>query len=70
MLLTKKEAQERLRISLSTLDRHLANGLLTPTKIGGRVFFRQQTLERFIRSCERKSSGRARGRESQSQFRA
>jgi excisionase family DNA binding protein len=62
MLLNKRETTQRLRISLSTLDRHIAHGVLIPVKIGGRVLFREESLERFIRDCEQKARHRARER--------
>ena len=58
----KRESARFLRIGVSTLDRHVAAGLITACRIGGRVFFRQKSLEEFIKRCERKSRRRARGR--------
>jgi predicted DNA-binding transcriptional regulator AlpA len=63
VLLNKKQTRKRLGdISLSTLDRHIANGLLVPAKIGGRVFFREETIDAFIKNCERKARRRVQNR--------
>jgi hypothetical protein len=63
MLLDKDQTRKRLgKISLSTLNRHIANGVLVPAKIGGRVFFREEAIDAFIRDCERKARRRAQER--------
>jgi hypothetical protein len=63
MLLNKNQTCKRLGgISLSSLDRLIAMGLLTPAKVGGRVFFREEVLDNFIRNAERKARDKARER--------
>lgn len=54
-LLDKRETGTYLRISIPTVDKHLHNGLLIPTRIGGRVFFRRKTLDQFLAASERKA---------------
>jgi len=61
-LMTKGEAADYLRISVGGVNRRLATGELVPTRIGGRVSFRQATLNRVNKSCERKGRHRARER--------
>ena len=49
MLLTRREAAERLRISLSTLERWERTGRLTPTRLSpGVVRYRRADIERLI----------------------
>jgi hypothetical protein len=63
VLRDKGETRKRLGdISLSCLDRLIAMGLLVPAKVGGRVFFRDEVIENFIRNAERKARDRARER--------
>lgn len=38
-------------LSRSTLKLHVWRGLLRPTRIGRRVFFRRGELDRFVASC-------------------
>jgi predicted DNA-binding transcriptional regulator AlpA len=59
-LRNKDQTQSILHISRATLDRHIAKGLIVPTKIGRLVFFREVEIERFIRSCEAKVRRKAR----------
>jgi excisionase family DNA binding protein len=48
-LLTRREAAERLRISLSTLERWERTGRLTPTRLSpGVVRYRRADIERLI----------------------
>jgi excisionase family DNA binding protein len=54
-LFDKAETGKYLRIATSTVDRHLHNGLLVPTRIGGRVFFRKSTLDAFLAGSEREA---------------
>ena len=54
-LLDKRETGAYLRISIPTVNNHLHNGLLIPTRIGGRVFFRRKTLDQFLAASERKA---------------
>jgi hypothetical protein len=62
-LLNKTQARTRLgKISRATLDRHIARGLIIPTKIGRLVFFREVEVERFIKNCEAKARRQARQR--------
>jgi len=52
----KDQTQNRLgKISRATLDRQIAKGLITPMKIGRRVFFSESEIARFIRRCEKRS---------------
>lgn len=51
-LLTRFESAKMLRISVPTLDRHIANGLLIPARVGGRVFFREDALKAFLTKSE------------------
>lgn len=37
VLLTKREAADRLRVSLRTIDRYLADGTLTPVRLSSRA---------------------------------
>jgi hypothetical protein len=53
-LLDKRETADYLRISVPSVNNHLHNGLLVPTRIGGRVFFRKRTLDEFLRASELK----------------
>lgn len=54
-LLDKRETAKYLRITVPTVDRHLHNGLLIPCRVGGRVFFRRRTLDKFLAASERKA---------------
>jgi Helix-turn-helix domain len=54
-LLDKRETGVYLRISIPTIDKHLRTGLLVPTRVGGRVFFRKRNLDAFLRASERKA---------------
>jgi excisionase family DNA binding protein len=58
-LLTRREAATFLRISVPTLDRHLATGLLIPTRVGRKVLFREKALEKFLLNAEAKARRRA-----------
>jgi excisionase family DNA binding protein len=61
-LMNKDEAAKYLRISVGGVNRRLARGELIPTRIGSLVFFRKETLDRFIRNCEEKGRRQARQR--------
>ena len=54
-LLDKRETGAYLRISIPTVDKHLRTGLLVPTRVGGRVFFRKRLLDQFVAASERKA---------------
>ena len=54
-LLDKREAGTYLRISIPTLNNLLHKGLLIPTRVGGRVFFRKRLLDQFLAASERKA---------------
>jgi excisionase family DNA binding protein len=54
-LLDKRQAAQYLRVSVPWINNHLAAGLLIPTRVGGRVFFRKRTLDAFLRASERKA---------------
>jgi predicted DNA-binding transcriptional regulator AlpA len=63
-LLNKDQAQRRLgKISRATLDRHIAKGLIIPTRIGRLVRFREVEVERFIKHCEAKARRQLRERD-------
>jgi excisionase family DNA binding protein len=63
-LMNKSEAAKYLRISVGGVNRRLAAGELVPVRIGGLVFFRRETLDLFIKNCERKGRRQARERQS------
>lgn len=46
-LLCRKEVASYLKISLSTLDRHIKLGLINPTYIGNSVRIRRSELDKF-----------------------
>ncbi|WP_215751688.1 AlpA family transcriptional regulator [Gluconobacter sp. P5E10] len=50
IFITRREASERLRVSLSTIDRYVAAGELERLKIGTRrTLFRLRDVERLVR---------------------
>jgi excisionase family DNA binding protein len=53
-LLTVDDTLKALRITRSTLYRHMRSGLITPVKLGKRTLFKEQDLERFIESLPKK----------------
>ena len=53
-LLTVDETLKVLRITRSTLYRHMRSGLLTPVKLGKRTLFKERDVERFIESLPSK----------------
>jgi excisionase family DNA binding protein len=53
-LLTVDETLKVLRITRSTLYRHMKSRLLTPVKLGNRTLFREKDIERFIESLPKK----------------
>lgn len=52
LLLTKKEAADCLRISVATLDCIRKRGLVTPIKIGARVYYTPAELRRLLEKKE------------------
>lgn len=52
LLLTKKEAADCLRISVATLDCIRKCGLVTPIKIGARVYYTPAELRRLLEKKE------------------
>lgn len=52
LLLTKKEAADSLRISVATLDCIRKRGLITPIKIGARVYYTPAELRRLLEKKE------------------
>ena len=52
LLLTKKEAADCLRISVATLDCIRKRGLITPIKIGARVYYTPAELRRLLEKKE------------------
>ena len=51
-MLTKKEAADCLRISVATLDCIRKRGLVTPIKIGARVYYTPAELRRLLEKKE------------------
>jgi excisionase family DNA binding protein len=54
-LYTIKETAELLRISKATLFRMMAEGTITPVKLGKRSLFTEEELTRFIEDLKRQS---------------
>ncbi len=52
-LYTIKETLDLLRISRTTLYRHIESGLIKPLKLGGKVLFAEGELDRLIRKLKR-----------------
>lgn len=52
LLLTKKEAADCLRISVATLDCIRKRGLVTPIKIGARVYYTPAELRCLLEKKE------------------
>jgi len=50
-LLNKKDVCKLLLISEPTLNRLLRAGRIRPVKIGRRVLFEEEEIERFIEEC-------------------
>lgn len=50
--ITRSEAAEKLRITLSTLDKYTREGLLKAFRIGGRVRYRSNDLEKAFREIK------------------
>lgn len=58
IFITRREASERLRVSLSTIDRYVAAGELERLKIGPRrTLFRLRDVEHLIRRDGSRSPG-------------
>ncbi|MCL2185256.1 MAG: helix-turn-helix domain-containing protein [Treponema sp.] len=53
MVLTKREASEKLRISVKTLERKINDGSLPTFKIGSRVLIQESDLDLFIQKCRK-----------------
>jgi len=53
-LLNKKEAATYLRLGVSTIDKLLALRKIKPVRIGRRVLFQQEDLDRFIEKNKEK----------------
>lgn len=47
-LYTIKEVMDMLRISRTTLYRHIESGLIKPLKLGGKVLFAESELNRLL----------------------
>ena len=45
---SKEEVCTMLKISISTLNRRIAGGELTATKVGGKILISQENLDRFL----------------------
>lgn len=52
LLLTNKEAADKLRISISTLNCIRKRGLVAPIKIGARVYYTPAELRRLLEKKE------------------
>ena len=50
-LLNRKETAEYLRLGVSTIDKLLATKKLKPVRIGRRVLFLQEDLDKFIQEA-------------------
>jgi len=50
LLLTRKEAADKLSISVDTLDRIKAAGKIKSVNIGARVYFTPEAIQHFILS--------------------
>lgn len=50
-LMSRAETAEYLHISTRTLDRLCAEGYIARVTIGGRILFKQQDVDRFIKTC-------------------
>ena len=53
MLIDKKEAAKRLRISTKTLERAVFAGTVACYRIGKRVLFETADLDAFLKRCRR-----------------
>jgi len=51
-LLSRKQAAQYLHISISSVDRLLREGSIPSVKIGGRVFFSEESLDRWLGALE------------------
>lgn len=49
-LFTVKEVLAKLKITRATLYRYMAQGKITPVKLGGRTMFKESDLDAFIQS--------------------
>lgn len=57
-LMTREEVAERLRISLRSVDRMTARGMLTAARIGGhRIMYRETDIENYIAKQFRQAAG-------------
>lgn len=45
---SKEEVCTMLKISISTLNRRIAGGELTATRVGGKILISQENLDRFL----------------------
>jgi len=53
-LLTRKETAKYLRLGISTIDKLLATKTIKPVRLGRRVLFRKEDLDRFIEQAREK----------------
>jgi len=53
-LLTRKETARYLRLGISTVDKMLAQKTIKPVRLGRRVLFRKEDLDRFIEQAREK----------------
>jgi excisionase family DNA binding protein len=56
VFMTLPEVKEYLRLSRSTIERHVRAGRLRNIQIGKRILFRKTAVDQFVRDCERKTS--------------
>ena len=55
MLMTLPEVKDYLRLSRSTIERHVRAGRLRNIQVGKRILFRKAAVDKFVRDCERKT---------------
>lgn len=53
-LYTFEQVMEMFQISRATLNRHVAAGLMKPLKLGRRVYFSEEELNRVIERMKQK----------------
>jgi excisionase family DNA binding protein len=61
LLLTEREACERLRLGRSTLRRLWAEGAIRPVKIGRALRFPASEVERFVKELQDQQPGQGAG---------
>jgi excisionase family DNA binding protein len=61
MVYSKQEAAEKLKVSTITIDRNRRTGKLPYHKIGSRVVFTQEDLDKFLKLCAAHSGVKTNG---------